>query len=70
MTTSVRQRDALQAADQAVVWFAVLRRAQRCRDNGLVGRAVNELLRLGVHVFFFGVEADESAKASHSLTMP
>jgi hypothetical protein len=42
----------MEAADEAVVWFAVLQRARRCGDAPLADRAVAELERAGVRVLF------------------
>ena len=53
MSASRRPRpDVMAAADQAVVWFAVLRAARRRGDARLAGRAVAELERAGVRVLF------------------
>jgi hypothetical protein len=40
------------AADQAVVWFAILRHARRGGDARLADRAMAELERAGVRVLF------------------
>ena len=52
MSASRPRPDVMEAADQAVVWFAVLRRARRCGDARLADRALTELERAGVRVLF------------------
>jgi len=52
MSASRPRPDVMEAADQAVVWFAILQRARRCGDAPLADRAVAELERAGVRVRF------------------
>ena len=52
MSDSRPRPDVMEAADQAVVWFAILQRARRCGDAPLADRAVAELERAGVRVLF------------------
>lgn len=52
MSASSRQGAFLQAADQAVVWFAVLQRARHRGNADRCQRAINELRRLGVRVLY------------------
>ena len=66
MSASRSFLDALQAADQAVIWFAVLQRGRRCQDSGLTERATQELECLGVRVAFSRVALPETRVAEES----